>query len=192
MGYNSHKNMKKLLLIMVSTIFSTAIFAQDFSRLQKNEKTNLVTFQKVIEVPNQTKSQIFSNCMAWIATYYVSGKYVTQLSDAEGGKIIIKPVAIFTFNQSAKAECDYTLTISTKDGKARAVIDQLHSDHTPDTNYPGWGYAEEWLEGKANGYKQPSGSLKRLSAMANALADHIDGIFASLEKYLLQQTEEDW
>ena len=108
MGYNSHKNMKKLLLIMVSTIFSTAIFAQDFSRLQKNEKTNLVTFQKVIEVPNQTKSQIFSNCMAWIATYYVSGKYVTQLSDAEGGKIIIKPVAIFTFNQSAKAECDYT------------------------------------------------------------------------------------
>ena len=72
------------------------------------------------------------------------------------------------------------------------MIDQLHSDHPPDTNYPGWGYAEEWLEGKANGYKQPSGSLKRLSAMANALADHIDGIFASLEKYLLQQTEEDW
>ena len=128
-----------------------------------------------------------------IAANYVSGKYVTQLSDAESGKIIIKPVANFTFNQSIPAECNYTLTISIKDGKVRAVIDQLYSEHTPNSNYPGWGYAEEWLEGKANGYKQPSGSLKRLSMMANALADHIDGIFASLEQYLSSQTEEeDW
>jgi hypothetical protein len=184
--------MKKLLFIMAATIFVATSWAQDFSRLQKSEKTNLVTFQKIIELPNQNKSQIFSNCMAWIATNYVSGKYVTQLSDAEGGKIIIKPIAYFTFNQSVSAECNYTLTISVKDGKARAVIDQLYSEHTPNTTYPGWGYAEEWLEGKANGYKQPTGSLKRLSAMANALADHIDGIFASLEQYLSSQTEEDW
>lgn len=185
--------MKKSVFLLALSLLATSLLAQDFSRLKKNEKTNLVTFQRIIEAPSQSKAQLYSNCMAWIATNYVSGKFVTQLADSEGGKIIIKPVAIFTFNQSAKAECNYTLTISIKDGKVRAVVDQLYSEHTPDTNYPGWGYAEEWLEGKANGYKQPSGSLKRLSAMANALADHFDSLLTSLENYLsVQTTEEDW
>lgn len=184
--------MKKFAFMITLAMLSASVLSQDLSRLQKNEKTGLVTFQKIIDVPNQNKSELYSNCMAWIATNYVSGKYVTQLSDADGGKIIIKPIAYFTFNQFAKAECNYTLTISIKDGKVRAVIDQLHSEHTPDTNYPGWGYAEEWLEGKANGYKQPSGSYKRLVAMANSLADHIEGIFVSLERYLTTQGEEEW
>ena len=184
--------MKKILHVLALTLITTSsIFGQDFSRLQVNEKTNLVTFQKIIDVPSQSKAQLYSNCMAWIATFYTSGKFVTQLADADGGKIIIKPIAIFKFNESAKAECNYTLTVSIKEGKVRAVVDQLYSEHTPDTDYPGWGHAEEWIIGYANGHKQPSGSLKRMSAMANALADHIDYIFESLEKYLSTQSEEE-
>lgn len=187
--------MKKTLLLAAVAIVAAAAPAQELAdRLKKNPKTGLVTFERIIEVPNKNKEQLYHDCHVWTARLYNNANVVVQIADEKRGEIIAKPLAEFYFLKVAKAAAYYALTIQTKDGKVRATIDLIHSDHTPDhPSIAGWGVAEEWLDGYASGIKQPKESLLRLNAMANALADHLENILDSLQLYVLTaETTENW
>ena len=147
-----------MIFSVLATIVVLAGNAQGVQRLQLNEKTNKVTFSLVVENPDKDKTTLFSDVQAWIALSFKSGEAVTDLADQNAGKFILKPIAILPMNSTVSLECKYLLTINIKDGKARIVIDNIHCDNSLINGVPnaaaGWGTPEEWLEGKANGYKQ--------------------------------------
>lgn len=66
----------------------------------------------VFEVPNKSKSEIFSAISKWISINYNSGKSVTQLSDAEGGNIVIKGINEITYSNNAGILYPNTKSIS--------------------------------------------------------------------------------
>ena len=186
--------MKKIILSVLATIAAITVNAHGVQRLQLNEKTNKVTFSKVVENPEKDKGVLFSDVQSWIALSFKSGEAVTDLADLNSGKFILKPIAILPMNSTVSLECKYLLTITLKDGKARIVIDNIHCDNSLINGVPngsaGWGTPEEWLEGKANGYKQKPAKLDNV---ANLVADHMEILLQSFENAIKQRTEdEDW
>lgn len=182
--------MKKIVLsftiFVLIPIFS---YAQDFSRLTKNDKTGLVTITEIVELEGFSKDAIYNKTKLWITQTYKSPQDVLQLDDKESGLIVIKAISEIT-----PAYVHYTFTIKIKDGKIKLETNQIYSDSVIGNANYGWGYAEEWIEGKANGYKQPKGSLKRLSKIANSTVDHIYLLYDSLEHSIKEPLyeEEEW
>jgi hypothetical protein len=182
--------MKKIVLaftiFILATIFS---YAQDFSRLTKNDKTGLVTITEIIELEGFSKDAIYNKTKLWITQTYKSPQDVLQLDDKENGLIVIKAIS-----EISPTYVHYTFTIKIKDGKIKLDTNHIYSDSSIGNANYGWGYAEEWIEGKANGYKQPKGSLKRLSNIANATVDHIYSLYEGLEQSIKESLidEEEW
>jgi hypothetical protein len=179
--------MRKLLITFIILILTTILcHAQDFSRLTKNDKTGLVTITEVVELEGFSKDEIYTKTKLWIAQSYKSPQDVLQLDDKESGVIVIK--GIF---EISPAYVHYTFTIKIKDGKMKLDTNHIYSDSSVGNANYGWGYAEEWIDGKANGYKQPKGSLKRLSNIANSTVDSINSLYDRLEQSIKKPTYED-
>ena len=86
--------MRKILLciMLMSTLTN---YAQTFTI---EDKATI----GVYEVSGKTKAQIFSAVTKWISTNYNSGKSVTQLSDADGGNIIVKGINEISYPSNSK------------------------------------------------------------------------------------------
>lgn len=87
-----------------------------------------LSFSEVIQVEGKTKAEIFGGLRQWVATYYVNGKAVTQMEDAESGTIILK--AAFPFKKggmysSYTGNIDYLLKLQAKDGRFRVEMSNL-------------------------------------------------------------------
>lgn len=182
-----------MILSVLATIVALTVDAQGVQRLQLNEKTNKVTFSQVVETPSKDKMTLFSDVQTWTALSFKSGEAVTDLADLNSGKFILKPIAILPLNSTVSLECKYLLTITIKDGKARIVIDNIRCDNSLIDGIPnsaaGWGTPEEWLQGKANGYKQKPAKLDNV---ANIVADHMESLLRSFEKTITKVEDEDW
>ena len=76
--------MKKILfgLLMAVSFYSNA---QEYKLEDK-------ALSGVFEAQGKTKAQIYSAINKWISINYNSGKSVTQLSDGEGGNIVVKGI----------------------------------------------------------------------------------------------------
>jgi hypothetical protein len=149
----------------------------------------LVTITEVVELEGFSKDEIYTKTKLWIAQSYKSPQDVLQLDDKESGVIVIK--GIF---EISPAYVHYTFTIKIKDGKMKLDTDHIYSDSSKGNPNYGWGYAEEWIEGKCNGYKQPKFTLKQLSNIANTTIDKINSLYNSLESSIKEPLliEEDW
>ena len=84
--------MKKLILglLMAVSFYSNA---QEY-KIEEKAVTG------IFEVPNKSKAEIFSAISKWISINYNSGKSVTQLSDAEGGNIVVKGINEITYSNT--------------------------------------------------------------------------------------------
>lgn len=181
--------MKKFLFTTILMFIFCVSYAQDFSRLIKNEKTGLVTITEIIEFEGQNKNDIYAKTKLWISQSYKSEQNVIQLDDLNSGIIVIK--GVFDISQTY---VHYTFTIKIKDGKMKLDTDHIYSDSSKGNPNYGWGYAEEWIEGKCNGYKQLKFTLKQLSMIANTTIDKINALYDSLESSINEPliVEEDW
>lgn len=178
--------MKKCILFFVVLITGVIVNAQGLNRLQINDKTGLVTFSQIVEIPEKGKSELYSYALEWVATKYVSAQNVIQMSDPDGGTIVLKAIADVhskpLMGVSAIFYFKYKLVISIKDGKARVIIDNLINEEVGSSNsnkretFGNWGRPEEWKLGKANGYKQKQAKLDEI---ADNLANHMDALLNS-------------
>ena len=85
--------MKKILVAML--LVSIYASAQEY-KIEDNAITG------VFECQGKTKSQIFSAINKWISINYNSGKSVTQLSDADGGNIVVKGINEVSYPTNSK------------------------------------------------------------------------------------------
>lgn len=119
--------MKKLILglLMAVSFYSNA---QEY-KIEEKAVTG------IFEVPNKSKTEIFSAISKWISINYNSGKSVTQLSDAEGGNIVVKGINEITYSNNSRIlypnmksipdvsimKFNHLIEINVKDNKYRII-----------------------------------------------------------------------
>ena len=105
--------MKKLGLIFGMIVFTFSMNAQSSE------------MEFVNQAEGQTKSEIFSKVSKWIALTYNSANDVVQLSDVEGGNIVVKAktsTTVYSKGVPATSDYDYSLSVSVREGKYKVLI----------------------------------------------------------------------
>lgn len=113
--------MKQLFLVLLFIISSKA-FSQEIPNIPI--KDGIVEYSEVVEV-SASKDVLYSNLKAWIATYFVSGKTVTELDDQENGKLIAKAISNQSYNYLGYARpisFRIIFQVDCKDNKYRYTI----------------------------------------------------------------------
>jgi hypothetical protein len=78
-------------------------------------------YREVVEVQGVSADELFTRARSWVATFYPSGKFVTQLDD-EGSHTLTILGTTGTSNLTEQALVHHTLTLETKDGRYRYTI----------------------------------------------------------------------
>ncbi len=151
-------------------IFIFAILAA--CAMQPIEKKEIT---RVIEVPNQTQSELFSKSRQWFSETFVSGESVVDYEDKEVGTIIGNGRSSIGRDSMGLIEfrIQYKLRVDTKDGKVRVAADiEKHTNTDSTSTY------------------QVNHTNPRRVAMTEA---HINALLVSLEQYLTNQSQaSDW
>lgn len=91
------------------------------------DDNNNVTYQRIVEVPDVNKDELFSRAQNYFIYNYGSGKSVIQTQDKEKGQIIGKGIydRLHTFSNGTGWVCLGTwhiIRVDVKDGRARIII----------------------------------------------------------------------
>ena len=80
-----------------------------------------IEITEVVNVPNQSKSDIFNFAREWFTTYFVSGEAVIDYENKDAGTIIGKSIAKngYGFLGSRYYKIHYKLKVDVKDNKMR-------------------------------------------------------------------------
>jgi len=165
--------MKKLFLFSIS-LFSVAII-ESCGTTRVPAELGVTVMQKVIEVPNVTKDELFVRANAWAVKQFVSAEAVIEYSDKESGTIMGKYTVDYSRAQTS-FRCRQTIAIEVRDGRIRITIDDPYEKHI--------GYGGELIYSKV--YKP----LKGGSALP-VVNNLWKGTIASFEKAILE-TRENW
>lgn len=170
--------MKKITLIIL--LFSSIICSA-----QKNEKiilpidsaTNFVSYQEVIKVDGPSKDDLYVRAREWFAKTYKSSQDVIQMDDKSAGKIIGKGSSIGYYNillTPMEYYLNYTISVTTKDGRYRYEISPFIIKSTPSKYSAGYstpaeGHYEIYKKGKGSGY----GVAKKVVPHINEIATEL-------------------
>ena len=121
---------KQITMLFAALFFGIYLHAQDFP-----ENTNgNIEFSEVIKTTLE-KSVLHANAKEWIAKTFGDYKSVLQFEDNENCKLIIKGLSNIEHvsgipGMSTKENISYTMTIESKDGKYRYIIDNVLVNQT--------------------------------------------------------------
>ena len=167
-------------------------YAQNPTRafnLPVDEETKLITYDKVVDVPETKKNDLFDRAVNWINAYYKNPTDVVREKNNDAGKIVCK--ARFKIsNQPDKSGfstdagvVQYTLTLLFKDNKYKYGLSQINWKQL--SYYP----AERWMDTTSPSYSTSySWYLKQVD-------DQLKNILAELEKNMAlkkKEKKEDW
>lgn len=85
----------KKILFLVLIMSSLNNYSQTYT-------TEAKALTGVFDVDGKSKAEIFSAINKWISINYNSGKSVTQLSDSEGGNIVVKGINEISYPNNSK------------------------------------------------------------------------------------------
>lgn len=127
------KNLIFTFLIALSFSVSTFSQSKEVSELIQSiegqwsvDENGYVTYQKIIEVPDISKTILFSKVENYFAHNYKDANSVIQVSNKETGTIIgkgmYKDIHVGTSMITILVSVNHTLQIECKDGKVRATL----------------------------------------------------------------------
>lgn len=177
--------MKNFLLLLFLGI-STNAFCQDLPNIPI--KDGLVEYSEVVET-SLKKEELYSNLKSWVASYFVSGKTVTELDDAESGKLIAKATVNHSFNylgHSRKTNFRIMAQIDCKDSKYRYIIRVLEYEHNNTSQT-----IPELIEIAAGRKKSFTNNKKYALKQLDAISSTIDPLISSLKAGMVS-TDDDF
>lgn len=114
--------MKKRVTILFSTAILLLVIASGCATMMGAKATpEMRTYERIIEIPGQTKDQIYIRANSWFVETFNSAESVIEFQDKEAGKIMGKYVFSYAegvYTYSVKQ----TVDISIKDDKVRVII----------------------------------------------------------------------
>jgi len=184
------------LPILISIIlFSVPSFleAQSLSKSPKlpvDDKTKLITYQDVVDMPSTGFKELQNRAFNWANEYYKNPADVIRERDTVAGKMICK-ARLKIINEAEKKEepteaglIEYTLTLEFKENKYRYTISEINWKQK--SYYP----AERWMETDIPGYKPVYVYYLQQSD------DHMKKVMKDLDKGMRQPTatikKDDW
>lgn len=116
--------MKKGLLFSSALLAFVNCFAQaDTAGLNIPLKEGRVVYEKVVDAPGKTKTDLYSNAKSWCVTYFKYTKEPIQTEDKDAGRIISKGNLVVPFKGALGNTIPYDdklmLQLDCKDGKYR-------------------------------------------------------------------------
>jgi hypothetical protein len=154
--------MKRLVLICTALFLSGCAAAMPV-------KQEDMTYQKVIELPKQSKQQIFEKSKQWIASTFKSSKAVLEYDNKDEGVIIgngsmDRPIS--AINITGGSLISFNMREDIKDNKARLTFSKFLAIVPPSQYGPG-------------------GERDILSADLEGIRANFDGLAQSLSSYIL-------
>ena len=118
--------MKKLFFALL-ILTSQNILSQDFPI---NEKTGEVSFGKIIQAENVSKSDLYIRANEWFAKTFNSSQSVIQMQDKEAGKIIGKGniTAYGHYGKNESGIWNFTISFRAKEGRFQYSITDIYHD----------------------------------------------------------------
>lgn len=178
-----------ITLLMVLVLSPIANFAQENTSLPVNEKTGLISFNKVNEVGNTTATELYQRALIWASTFYKNPTDVIRERDSINGTILCK--ARFKISNPADKKTPvtdagnvmYSLKLQFKEGRYRYELTEI--------NWKQQSYfaAERWMD-KASSSYQPN-----FESYLQQTQTEVNRILASLEKAMSTATSantDDW
>jgi len=177
----------KTLVVVAMLLVCNSIQAQN--KYPIDESTKLITYSKVIEIPNTSKADLYSEHWHGQIHIYKNPADVIREKNAEDGKMVCKGRFKLMSEpdkkgfQKDEGNMQYTLTVEAKDGKFRYKLTEINWKQV--SYYP----AEKWMDTNNQYYnKSWDWNLKYSD-------EQIDKIIADLKKYMMhppQVKKDDW
>lgn len=142
---------KFLSYTLILTLISLKLLAQSVE-MPISDETSLITYTNVIDIPNETKNDLYHKAFTWCNDYYKNPSNILRTKDVLNGEIICKGrMRIVTPATKKKLETpagivQYTLTLLLKDDKYKYTITDINWKQT--SYYP----IERWLEAEKDTY----------------------------------------
>jgi hypothetical protein len=112
--------MRKVLFFSLTILLSAFLYACG-TMMGAKASEEARRFEKVIDIPNLSKSDIYIKANAWFVETFNSAESVIEFQDKESGKIMGKYV--FSYAEGVYTyDVRQTISIDIKDGKVRIVI----------------------------------------------------------------------
>lgn len=138
------------------TAFATGSVAQEVARagamLPIDEESKRINFEKIVDVEDTKKDDLFDRAVAWIESYYKNPADVVREKNRDLGKITCK-ARFKIFNRADKdglatdaGVVQYTLIILFKDGKYKYQLTDYNWKQL--SYYP----AERWMDTSSSTY----------------------------------------
>lgn len=125
----------KKVLIVIAIVCGYAAQAQKSADLEVpyfpvDEKTQLVTYTDVIQVPGIVTDSLYNVAMAWMKTFYVSPSQAIKSQSKEEGIIEIKHQFQITRTDKGQeiksGQINYYLTLQFRDGRFKYTVTKVN------------------------------------------------------------------
>jgi len=117
--------MKKIINILIFTTISSFIFYGCAGSL--TAVTNNTELNKVVEVENMSKDEIFVKSMEWFSRTFKESKSVIDYQDKEAGKIIGNGAITHFFNLIVNGQVKFSVKIEAKENRSRITLSNFSS-----------------------------------------------------------------
>lgn len=116
--------MKSLIILLA--FYSLSLIAICQSKLEYDESTSRLKIEKVVEVENTSKDQLFSYVKNWFGETFTSAKDVITMENKEGGLIVGRYVDKYKI-QLAKFDFYNQVKVYMKENKYKVVITNIEN-----------------------------------------------------------------
>lgn len=183
--------------LFIAVAFSAFIYdpatAQELASaaqtLPTNAETKLINYEKVVEVPETKKNELFERAIMWATEFYKNPADVIREKNPDAGKIVCK--ARFKISNEKNKDgvatdagvVQYTLTLLFKDGKYKYEVTEFNWKQL--SYYP----VERWSETSSQTYNPAYAYYLR------QVDDYTLRTIADLEKNMAMKKKEkknDW
>ena len=175
-----HQNLFAALLMAVSSV---TLAQNKTTRLPVNEETELITYEKVQEVPGADQAELYRRGLAWCMGYFKNPNDVIRERDSLSGAILCK--ARFKITNPPNKEglatdaglVQYTLKLMFKEGRYRYVLTDINWKQQ---SYYG---VEKWMDTTNQYYKTEfEFYLQQTDAKAKEILKDLDKGMKTAEK----------
>jgi hypothetical protein len=176
-----------VILFILSFSFCSA---QNPFDMPVDSSTGLITYRKIIEIPNKTKDVLYDEVKKWLYDYYESPKNIINVEDRDLGVLLLNPSFIrydTSGNQIFKENIFYSFKIETKDNKIRTSFYSFANTFDFETSKEKTPMERAFLiDQGSDDYKK---NKEFRVSMKNNLEQNITTVITSLQTHLLSNND---
>lgn len=171
--------MKSTILILFTPLILISCATLNFNwgeTVAQEERT----YQKVIELPENSKNEIYDKTREWMVKIFVDSESVIELTDKENGKIMGKysQSDVTVAGMNATYQVRYTLIIEIKNNKSRITVENP--------------FMISYVSPLVQGRQQVNSPIEKEVFINSLKENQWPALISSYESYIKKKENDDW